>query len=351
MFEIKWRNGVAQFHTTSNGRRIRRSLKTSDPEVARRRAIEEAGRIERAALYGADKEATFADACVLYLRLHSPKRNYLTPIIKAIGKERLANITPGSVKTLAKQLYKDVKPQTWNRQVLKPVRAVINCAHEHGLCGAMKMNGFPEKNKKDRRAIERGWIDSFMYWAIKENLPRLAAYALFMFTTGARPNEAVRLSPHHLDLDNKRAYIEVTKNGDGRTFFLTKEMVEVLRNLPPRQIQWGKFKGEWRIFGWADAKGPLKPWKKICALANITPVLPYEGGRHSFATEAVTRQERNVVSAAKVGGWKDPTVLMKHYAHPEQLGEFAEEVFGKPTGAPVAHDWRKKPKIVGGSDS
>jgi integrase len=165
-----------------------------------------------------------------------------------------------------------------------------------------------------------------------------------MFTTAARPNEAVRLCPGHLDLGAKTAWIDTTKNGDGRTFFLTDEMVAILRAIEPREIGWGKFKGEWRIFGWADIKGPLKPWKKNCERAGISVVLPYEGGRHSFATEAVTRQERNVVSAAAVGNWKDPSVLLRNYAHPERLDDFAEDVFGNGVRG------KKGLKIVGSTE-
>lgn len=72
--------------------------------------------------------------------------------------------------------------------------------------------------------------------------------------------------------------------------------------------------------------------------------MPYEGGRHSFATEAVTRQERNVVSAAAVGNWKDPSVLLRNYAHPERLDDFAEDVFGKGVKG------KKGLKIVGGTE-
>jgi integrase len=336
VFEVKWRKGVAYLHATIGGKRIRKSLGTRDKEIARRRAAEEAGRLERVELYGVEKEATFADACLLYLDPDTnpqvPERHFLAPIIKKIGRVRLAKLFPNDVKALAKELYPKAKPQTWNRQVVKPVRAVINFAHGSGLCAPIYITGFKEKDKRVRRAIDRTWIDAFMKTAIEDGNPRLAAYALFMFTTAARPIEAIRLCPHHFDLDNKRAFLSMTKNGDGRDFMLTGEMVEVLRSLEPRTIERGKFKGEVRVFGWADTKGPLKPWKSVCKRAGIAVVQPYEGGRHSFATEAVVRQERNIVTSARVGNWKDPSVLLRNYAHAENLDGFAEDVFGADAG-------------------
>lgn len=352
---IQRNNGIFYLSGTFNGKRVRESLETRDPEIARLRGLKEQTRRERAALYGAEQESTFAEACVLYLNPkinpEVPERHYLEPIIKKIGNLNLAKITPGAIKALGPQIYPEAKPQTWNRQVIKPVRAVINFAHEHGLCPPIRIKGFAEKDKKVRVAIDRPWIDAFMKSANDAGLPRLAAYALFMFTTAARPNEAIRLTPGDLELDRKRAWIDRTKNGGGREFYLTSEMVDVLRALPPRQIGWGKFEGEFRVFGWADIKGPLKPWKAACKRAGIKCVLPYEGGRHSFATEAITRQERNPVSTAKVGNWKDVSVLMKHYAHPERLGEFAEEVFGDDSGSSVTQAKLKKLKIVGRSDT
>jgi integrase len=172
--------------------------------------------------------------------------------------------------------------------------------------------------------------------------PHLAAYALFMFTTAARPTEAIELTPAHLDLPNKRGISEPTKTGDRRIFYLTDELAAALASLPPRKLRWGKNAGELRVFGWADCKGPIEPWKKTCSRAKLEYRSPYEAGRHSYATEAVTRQERNVVTAAAVGNWRDPSILLRHYAKAEKMEEFAEEVFGTdPT-----HNRRRKIKIV-----
>jgi hypothetical protein len=191
VFKIRQRkdNGVYYLTGTINGRRIRQSLETRDSEVARRRGAEEQGRIERTELYGPEQEATFADACILYLdpdeNPEVPERHFLEPIIKEIGKHRLAKITPNAVKALAPKLYPGAKPQTWNRQVIKPVRAVINLAHENGMCSPIRIKGFQEKDKKPRRAIDRVWIDAFMKAAIQANQPRLVGHVSQIADTNA----------------------------------------------------------------------------------------------------------------------------------------------------------------------
>jgi hypothetical protein len=328
--ELIWRGGIAYIHGTVDGKRIRRSLKTRDPEIAAARRAQEETRLYRAAIYGVENETIFADACVQYLKHQAPKRHYLTPIIQKIGKQRLSQITGGQIRILAKQLYPEHKPQTWNRQVLVPVSAVINFAHELGMCPPIRLKRFPSRDKKIKRAVDRAWIDRFRKHAVT---PYVAAYALFIHTTAARSTEAMMLRPADLDLHRRYGQSRiVTKNGHRREFWLTEEMAEELKRLPPKQIRWGKYKGEWRVFGWADCKGPIEPWKESCRRAGLDYVSPYEAGRHSFATEGITRQERNPVMVAMVGNWKDTRALLENYAHPEDMEGFAEEVYGaKPT--------------------
>jgi integrase len=324
--KIKWRNGIAYLHGTSGSGRIRKSLGTRDPKIAELKRAQEEARRDRANIYGEENEATFADACVQYLNHAPPDKDYLAPIIRCLGKMRLAEIKPGKVKVLAKQLYPTCKPQTWNRQVVVPVSAVINFAHDLGLCAPIRIKRFKSVDPKVKRAINREWINRFMAHATS---PHLAAYALFLHTTAARPTEAIMLMPDNLDLERQYGVSRtMTKNGERREFWLTAEMTHVLRTLPPKKILKGQYKGEWRIFGWADLKGPIEPWKKTCRLAGIDYVTPYEAGRHSFATEAVTRQGKNVIMVAKTGNWKDTQTLLKHYAHPEDMAGFVEDTFG-----------------------
>jgi integrase len=342
--ELKWRGGIAYVCGTIDGKRIRRSLKTSDPAIAATRKAQEETRLYRAAIYGVENEATFADACVQYLKHQAPKRHYLTPIIRRIGKQRLAQLTGGQVRILAKELYPDGKPQTRNRQVLAPISAVINFAHELGMCPPIRIKRFASRDRKIKIAIDRAWIDRFRRHAVT---PYVAAYALFIHTTAARSTEAMMLRPEDLNLEQRHGWSRtITKTGNRRQFWLTEEMAQELRQLPPKQIRWGKHKGEWRIFGWADCKGPIEPWKETCRRAGLKYVTPYEAGRHSFATEGITRQDRNPVMVAKIGNWQDTRTLLDNYAHPENMGSFAEEVYGRKIGTKLAQRVRKNLKII-----
>ena len=335
---VIWRNGFAQLHGTIGDQRIRRSAKTRDPKVAERIRAETEARLTKAALYGAENEATFADACVLYLKAGNDKR-YVAPLILHLGKRRLATIKPGDLKDLAEKLYPHAKGSTRNRSVLKPARAIINFANQRGLCSPMYVAGFYEA-KVERPAADRAWIDAFMAAAVDR---RLRVLCLFMFVTGARIGKSIVLEPQHFKLDEKRAVGPPTKNGDPRVYYLIDELVRELRLLGPRRIRYGR--GPFRVFGWANVAGPQKAWKWTCKRAGILYLTPHEAGRHGFGTETVVRQGVDLATAAKLGGWKDQTVLLRRYAHAKGLDKAAERIFGTEkapfNGTPVTHGKRQ----------
>jgi integrase len=331
--KIEWRNGVAYLHGTIDHKRIRKSLGTRDPQVAARKKAEEEARLQRAAIYGVEHEATFADACVQYLEHQAPRRHYLKPILHKIGMVKLAQIKPGLIKKIARELYPRCKPQTLNRYVIVPVSAVMNHAHDLGMCPPIRIRRLKPEDEKIKIAVTREWIDRFRAHAVT---PYHAAYALFVHTTAARSTEAMMLRPQDLNLETRHGFSAVkTKTGNRREFWLTEEMAEELKRLPPKQIRKGQYKGEWRVFGWSDCMGPIPGWHETCRRAGLDYVSPYEAGRHSFATEAVTRQSQNVVMTAKVGNWADPRVLLKNYAHPEDMAGFADRVFGSHSTQPT----------------
>jgi integrase len=334
--EIKWRAGIAQIHGTVAGQRVRESARTRDPDSAERARAEREARLLKAALYGAENEATFADAALLYLaEEHNKPRRYIRRIVAELGKRRLATIKPGDLKDLAKKLYPNAKNATLNRSVIKPARAIINFAHERGLCHPIMVKGFYEA-LVERPAGDWDWIDQFRASATD---PRVSVLALFMFVTAARISECLALEPKHMDLQAKTATLPTSKNGDPRVYYLTDELVEELRKLPPRATHYGR--GPLKVFGWAGHQGPDKAWRATCARAGIPYLSPHEAGRHGFGTETVVRKGIDVVTAARLGGWKDPTVLVRRYVHARELGAKAEAILGREktasNGTPLTH--------------
>ena len=181
-----------------------------------------------------------------------------------------------------------------------------------------------------RKAVDREWIDTFMAHAPHRHLGLMA---LFMFTTGARISEAVRLTPGDVDLTRMKATLGKTKNGNPRVYHLTRELADEMRSLPPRQVK----DRSWRVFGYMTPGAMQEAWENTIKRAKLPYASRHEAGRHSFATEAIVRKGVDAKTVADLGGWEDPTLLMRRYVHSEKLDDVAERVFGKEIDTELAH--------------
>jgi len=303
-----------QIKGTVAGERVRQSSGTPDKQTAQ----EEAARIEREIWkrhqYGEVATATFAEAVNLYLDQGGEGR-FLLPLLNHFGKEHLAKITPGRIRTAASVLYPDAGAATWNRQVITPARSVVNCAHDSGLCPPIRVRQF-KAPKPVRQAIGRAWLDTFRSGATS---PYLRALSLFMFQTGARIGEAVKLSPGDLNLQDRRATFGTTKNDEPHEAVLTLEMVLELANLPPKNGL---------VFGYGSRQSVYGPWRTACKRARIDYIPPHQAGRHSFATEMMIRNRVDLATTGKLGNWKSLRLLAENYLHPEEPDAVIDEVFG-----------------------
>ena len=256
---------------------------------------------------------------------------FLVPILRELRNHRLVDISPNLVKGLARKLYPNCKPQSWNTTIIAPVSAVINHVHQDGWCPPIHIKKFRARDARLQQPGDREWLHAFMAAAISMKLPHLAALAEFCFQTGARANEACKLRPDQLDLDNERALSDVTKNGKRREYILVDpEHVALLRHLQPQAIQKGNYAGEIRVFGYPNPRSLLEPWQKVCKAAGLVYLTRHEAGRHGHLTETIVRCGANVVTASKLGN-VSPQVAIEKYAHADAPEKLAREIFGTKT--------------------
>jgi hypothetical protein len=148
---------------------------------------------------------------------------------------------------------------------------------------------------------------------------------------------------------------EPTKTGDYRYFRLSDELVRRFRLYPPRALQWGKNAGEFRLFGYADTKGPVPIWKAICEKAGLRYFSPCPAGRKSFATTLISKGKEDLKTTAALGNWKDVRILLEHHVDPYGMDEIFERNFEgllarnwqdqNPHESQVIVTKRKKPKM------
>jgi integrase len=243
---------------------------------------------------------TFEHAASLYRAGHSAR--FLDKIEKHLGTTLVKDITSGMVREMALTLYPNCSGVSLNRLVVIPTSAVINFCAESEMCPPIKIKRFKGESKTKVPATLE-WVQAFHAHAG----PHLGAFALFMFLTGCRPGEAIALQWADLDLHARTALIRQTKisDDDERTAHLPDMLVAALANLT-------KIEGR-GVFIYKRRKDAEKAWKAAIAAAGIKRLTPH-CCRHGFATSLLHRGI-DVVTIAKLGGWKSPAQVFATYGH------------------------------------
>jgi hypothetical protein len=283
---------------------------------------------------GEDVSFTFSQA-VLEYRAKPEFAKALLPIVQEIGHMELKRISPVFVRGLGRKLQPNNSTDTWQKRIVSPIRAVINNAHDMGLCPPIKITSYSEserleqdgfRGKTSRDEIVPGswpWIMDF-----KAAAPlHLGLLAQFMFETGARISQATTVTVDGLDAANNQVWMPEAKGIKAQWVSLSAELVAELTKLEPRytnRASGKKIKSD-RLFGYLGRGSVYKTWKRVCRDANIEVILPHAAGRHGFGTELMIRQKLDPVTVAKAGRWSDPTMLLKTYAHPEESQKKAQE--------------------------
>ena len=334
------RDGVWWFRgrAADGDRYDRRSLKTSDPDIAdaKIRQLEDAARTRTILGPNAPKpedEIVFSACVVLYPATKDDARR-LKPIVRRIGKMRVKDLTPEYIRQLARKMYPEASTDTWQREVVTPVRSVINNAHELGKCPPIRIRAF-SKDERQRQDRLRGkesrvpkrpgswpWLNAFMAKAD----PRDAACAYFMFRHGARISQAIGMKRGtDMDLSGLRLRVPPAKGHDAEWVDIDPELAAMIANLPaPYRSKAADY--VFHIGGGRNAAMYTR-WKKACAEAEIEYLPPHAAGRHGYGTETIVRQKVDVVSAAREGRWANPSVMLKTYSHPEGSKEAVREAF------------------------
>lgn len=279
-------------------------------------------------LVGEERALTFADAVLLY-DADPLMARYLMPIVEELGALSVVQITPQMVKDMGRKLYPNNSTDMWRRWVVTPTRAVINNAHALGRCPPIVIKGYEKRERiaQDRARgkttrVERtpgswDWLLQFRQHAGKYH----SALALFMFMTGARVGQAVRMTPEDLRLQQNKVRIPDAKGHEARWITVPVELVVELANLPHKVPRgWDRRKkANLRVFGFASSCGPLKGWRTACKNAGIDYIPPHSAGRHGFGQELKVRQRVDGKAVGHFGGWADTSLLERTYTHAEDV--------------------------------
>lgn len=325
--KLKKRGEIWWYSGTVAGKRLRGSTKTAQKTEAQRiaNALEsqwlEGGRDPGAIL-------TFAQAAGVYREHRASEPRYLEMIEDYWKNTLVRDITKGALRRAALILKPNDSGATRNRAVIVPTSAVINYCAELDMCPPFKATRFPEvRTAKEPATWE--WVQAFMAHAS----PHLGALACFMFLTGARVGEAIRVTWEGVDLSDAKVRIIMGKlNDEERIAHMPPELVAALANIPSNRNP------DDQIFPYSMSSSVTLPWRAVIKRAGIKKVTPH-GCRHGFAT-SLMHAGIDPVTVAKRGGWKSPAQLFATYGHAMD----DETVTNALTGTPAAQRRRARRK-------
>lgn len=322
MPNLKKRGDIWHYSFTVDGVRYRGSSKTSDKRLAEDIAAKHEARVRRAAVHGEEAVLTFTDAVGLYLDAGKDGR-FLAPLLKKFSKRLVSSISGPEVRKVAKELYPNASPATLNRQVITPVRAVINHAADAKKAQPITIKRFKEE-RASRPAGSKKWVELFERKAIELEMPETAALVRFLFETATRVSEACRLTWDDVNLQEGYAYLAKTKTTP-RKVYLTRAMVIALANIRSAHPV--------LVFAAANRSTVKRRVDKVIKAAGLVRLTSHEFGRHGFATEMIVRNDVDVATTADHGGWKSRRLLMETYVEGDADRAVIDRVFGKKTGS------------------
>lgn len=312
------RGKIWHYEFSLDGQRYRGTTGQTDKAEAKKVAerIKAQARLNKAE---PDYNLSFAQCVAIYIKDGGEQR-FLAPLVRHFAKHKVRDINGLVVREAAKTLYPDATPATWNRQVLTPVKAVINRAADNGLCDPITVKRFPEPVRQ-RPAADREWIDKFVEAALKLDMPETAAIVRFMFETGARVSEACRLEWKDVSIEGGRAFLRRTKT-EPRTVFFTERAAGLLGSLPAGS----------RVFNASNRSTVAKRIERVTREAGLPERTSHEVGRHGFYTEMIVKNKVDPKTAARLGGSKSVRLVMETYVSPDDDRRVIDEVFGNKAG-------------------
>lgn len=304
--KLRKRGKVWYMYGTVAGRRFRDSTHTTDKKIAERIKADTEALAWQRRFDGPGAGLTMAQAFIAYLDAGKPDR-FIAKLNDHWGDTLVDDVTPEAIRQSARKIYPDAKPATWNRQVIAPTQAAINHAAALYKRPEIKVKRFPvDPETKEAATLE--WVNAFASQATEDGLIHLSAMCLFMFGTAARVGEACRVTWADVDLQAGTATIRMNKPTPwSRIAHLPSRVVAALANIPSNR------KPDDLVFGYAGRGSVTKVWNNVADRAEIDPLTPH-CCRHGFAT-TMLQAGFDVKTVSERGGWKDPNVVLKTYAH------------------------------------
>lgn len=300
---------------------VDRSAKTSKRSVAATELTKLEKAIERGEYPPKPVErapATFLSAAVAYMKAGRSRR-YVKKLIEYFGETPLDQIDQSAINEAAAAIYPNFAPSARNRAVYTPVSAIL---HHAGIDITVKR---PKGYKGKAKTLFLLPPDAFAIIKAAESVDaEMARLLTFLLYTGCRIGEALALKWERVDLGQRMAYIELSKNDDPRSVLLTPHLCALLK---PHKRASGKVfrfhQGGHRNFLFLNAKVTAcgLPAVKRPRQGERMAIPPYRYSWvtfHTFCHTWATWMRRfggtDIQGLVATGRWRDPRSAAR-YTH------------------------------------
>ena len=331
------RSGVWWACIRHNGRKIQKSLETTDRKLAKaieakvRTEIVEGTYFEKS--IGRDK--TFAQLMDKFMKEHAPKvsdsmqrsySSYLKHLIPFFGDSTLLSVSRKKISNY-KVLRQDegARPATINRELAMVSKAFTLALEDwEWISGNNKpFSKIPyekENNERDR------WLTEDEEKSLLENSSEwLREIVVFALNTGLRQGELLSLEWNRVDLFRRTILIHKTKNGKPKTVPLNKNAIDVIARRAKEKVR--KLKNDFVFLSRHGTKIDRHNLRR--AFNNATKKAEIENFtfhdlRHCFCTKLAQRGV-DIYKIAKLAGHEDIRMTQRYSHHcPESLRDGVE---------------------------
>ncbi len=326
--EMFKRSGVWWTCIRHNGRKIQKSLETSDRKLAQaieakiRTEIIEGTYFEK--LVGCNK--TFRDMVDKFMKEHAPtvsinmQSSYITSLKHLspyFGETNLTSISPKMISRFkVLRTSEGAAPASINRE-LSMLSVAFNVAIKEWEWlkenPVSKVSKEKERNKRDR------WLTQDEERRLIENSPEwIGEIIVFSVNTGLRQGELISLEWSRVNFFNKTILIDITKNGEQRTIPLNKNALNVIEKRSRARSLKNDYVFLNRNGGKVSAVSLGFTFRKSLEKAEITN-FRFHDLRHCCATRMAQRGV-DIYKISKILGHKN-IKMTQRYAHhcPESL--------------------------------
>ena len=293
---------------------IDRSTETSEVRIAKRflKAIQRD--IERGVFTGGKGPKGFAAGAASYMKAGGDGR-FMEPIIHHFQHKPLEQIGQDEADEACEKLYPRGTARTRNRQLYTPLIAVLR--YNNITTPIKRPIGWRSPKKTFFLMPEQAFklLAACGKITDRDDINRkFHALNTIMLYCGLRLSEALSLERGRIYLAQKKAYLPNTKGGEPRPLFLTKPIIDALKNFP------GGIDGDGRLFSW-HKHGRLYVWLNT-AEQKSGVILPareaFHVWRHCYGTWM--KQFGGVHDLTRTGAWSDRESA-KRYDHTDPTDE------------------------------